>query len=57
MYSHIDDEGHSFQLLKEIIDHDSNGKAVSLDDGFMEEPDGTWNPLVWNLWPCAIQLS
>jgi hypothetical protein len=44
MYSQIDDEGHSFQILKEIIDHKSDGNAVSSDDGFTEEPDGAPTP-------------
>jgi hypothetical protein len=44
MYSQIDDKGHSFQILKEIIDHKSDGNPVSLDDGFTKEPDGAQNP-------------
>lgn len=34
MYSQIDSEGHSFAILKEIVDHHKNGHALLKDDGF-----------------------
>jgi hypothetical protein len=33
IYSQIDDEGHSYQLLDEIINHSKDGNALSKDDG------------------------
>jgi hypothetical protein len=44
MYLQIDDEGHSFQLLKEIINHESDGNAVSKDDVYVKEPGGNCTP-------------
>ena len=43
MYLQID-EGYSFQLLKEIIDHNTDRNAVSKDDGYVEEPGGNGIP-------------
>ena len=34
MYSQVDEEGQQYTLLNEIIDHKSDGKALSKDDGF-----------------------
>ena len=33
MYSQVDSEGFSYTLMSEIIDHKSDGTAVSKDDG------------------------
>jgi hypothetical protein len=34
LYSQVDSEGHEHVLLKEIIDHRSNGSAVPMDDAY-----------------------
>jgi hypothetical protein len=34
LYSQIDNEGRSYAIIKEIIDHRTNGHAVKKDDGF-----------------------
>ena len=34
MYSQVDEEGQQYTLMSEIIDHQSDGKALSKDDGF-----------------------
>jgi hypothetical protein len=36
MYSQIDNEGHTFQLMDEIIDHKADGTAVPKEEGFTE---------------------
>ena len=33
MYSQVDEDGHSYQLLESIINHRTNGQAVHGDDG------------------------
>ena len=34
LFSQVDQEGHSHVVLDEIVDHHSNGNAVSKDDAF-----------------------
>ncbi len=34
LYSQVDDEGNSYAIMSEIIDHKSDGAAVTKDDGF-----------------------
>jgi hypothetical protein len=34
--SQVDDEGQSYSVLSEIVDHRTNGHAISKDDGFVE---------------------
>jgi hypothetical protein len=34
LYSQVDAEGNSYSILEEIIDHKSDGTAVSKDDGY-----------------------
>ena len=40
LYAQVDDEGNSYSILGEIIDHKKDGSAVSLDDAFMATKDG-----------------
>ena len=40
MFSHIDGEGHNFQILSNITDHKSDGNAIYTSDGFTESRDG-----------------
>ena len=35
LYSQMDAEGHSFPVIKEIINHHMDGHALSKDDGFI----------------------
>ena len=44
MYSQIDAEGHQYQLLQEIVDHRSNGSAVTRDNGFHISKNGNRVP-------------
>ncbi len=44
MYAQVDEEGKEFLLLKEIIDHRSDGSAVRLDDGFLITKQGRRMP-------------
>ena len=41
LYSQIDDEGRSYSILSEIIDHKKDGSAVSKDDAFETTKTGT----------------
>ena len=34
LYSQVDDEGNSYSIMSEIIDHKKDGAAVAKDDGF-----------------------
>jgi hypothetical protein len=45
MYSQIDDEGHTYQLMDEIIDHQKDGTAVSKGEGSRMTTKG-WKLLV-----------
>ena len=40
LYSQIDDEGRTQIILKEIVDHRSNGRAVKKDDGYLTDSRG-----------------
>jgi hypothetical protein len=40
LYSQCDDEGHSFVLLAEIIDHKKDASAISIADGFTTSHNG-----------------
>ena len=44
MYSQIDNEGHHFQLLREITDHKSDGNAIAISDGFIRSKNGNEVP-------------
>jgi hypothetical protein len=44
LYSQVDAEGHSYSILEEIIDHKSDGTAVSKDDGFETTRQGAQRP-------------
>jgi hypothetical protein len=44
LYSQCDDEGHSFVLLAEIIDHKKNASAISIADGFTTSHNGNRVP-------------
>ena len=54
MYSQVDEEGQQYTLMSEIIDHKSNGKALSKDLGFYldcygkptTKNDNTWLEIV-----------
>ena len=44
MYSQIDADGHQYQLLQEIVDHRSDGSAVTRDNGFHRSKNGNRVP-------------
>jgi hypothetical protein len=44
MFSQIDSEGRSYAILKEIVDHRTNGHALSIDDGFFIGKGGRKHP-------------
>jgi hypothetical protein len=41
MFSQVDDEGHHFQLMKEITDHKSDGRAITIENGYDTSRNGT----------------
>ena len=41
LYSQVDEEGRSYQLIDEIIDHRSDNSAVSIADGWFTTKSGT----------------
>ncbi len=53
MLSQVDDEGRSYSVLSEIVDHQTNGHAISKDDGFVEDRYGKRHPRIttrgWDL--------
>ena len=42
LYSQVDAEGNSYSILEEIIDHKSDGTAVSKDDRHETTNQGIW---------------
>jgi hypothetical protein len=53
MLSQVDDEGRSYSVLSKIVDHRTNGHAISKDDGFVEDRYGKRHPRIttrgWDL--------
>jgi len=46
MYAQIDDEGNTFQLLHEIMDHKKDGTAIDIADGMITSANGNVKPKV-----------
>lgn len=44
LYSQIDEEGNSYSIFQEIVDHQSNASAVKADDGMEIDQDGQSQP-------------
>jgi hypothetical protein len=44
LYSQVDEEGNSYSIFSKIVDHKSNGTAVSKDDGFEVDKHGQNQP-------------
>ena len=44
MYSQVDEEGQQYTLMSEIIDHKTDGKALSKDDGLYLDRYGKQKP-------------
>ena len=44
LYSQVDEEGNSYAIMSEIIDHQSDGSAVTKDDGMETTKDGLLRP-------------
>jgi hypothetical protein len=40
LYSQVDEEGRTFRLIEEIVDHRSDGNAIRKDDGFYVSRNG-----------------
>ena len=40
LFSQVDDEGHQFFYLKEIIDHRKDGRAITKENGFTKSKNG-----------------
>jgi hypothetical protein len=40
LYSQVDADGREFILMKEIVDHRSDGWAVPVDDAYYVDPNG-----------------
>ena len=41
IFSQVDEEGHTYSVLKDIVGHRSNAHAVHKDDGYLVMPTGT----------------
>jgi hypothetical protein len=46
LLSQVDDEGRSYSVLREIVDHRTNGHALSKDDGFTTDRKGKRHPRI-----------
>ena len=46
LLSQVDDEGRSYSILREIVDHRTNGQALSKDDGFTTDRKGKRHPRI-----------
>jgi hypothetical protein len=46
MLSQVDDEGRSYAVMSEIVDHRTNGHALSKDDGYVEDKRGKRHPRI-----------
>ena len=46
MWSHVDNKGRSYSVLKEIVDHQTNGRALSKDNGYTVDQSGRRHPKV-----------
>jgi hypothetical protein len=46
LLSQVDDEGRSYSVLREIVDHRTNGHALSKDDGFTTNRKGKRHPRI-----------
>ena len=42
LYSQVDAKGHTFSVIKEIIDHCKDGYALSKDNGYLVTKSGQW---------------
>ena len=47
LFSQVDNEGHAYQIMKEVVDHRKNERtAVSKDDGMVRTRSGTLRPRI-----------
>ena len=46
MYTQVDDEGHQYLLLQEIMDHQKDHSAVPISEGIVKSANGTEKPKV-----------
>ena len=46
MYAQVDDEGNTFQLLSEIVDHKKDGTAIDISDGMITSRNGNVKPKI-----------
>ena len=46
LWSQVDEEGNQYSILKEIVDHRTNGRALSKDDGFTTDKKGKQHPKI-----------
>jgi hypothetical protein len=45
MFSQVDDEGHAYSIMDEVVDHQTrNGQALLKEDGFFEDRNGKRHP-------------
>ena len=42
LYSQVDAKGHTFSVIKEIIDHHKDGHALSKDNRYLVTKSGQW---------------
>jgi hypothetical protein len=46
LFSQVDEQGRTYQIMKDITDHRTNDKAVSLADGYITNKSGTRKPKI-----------
>jgi hypothetical protein len=44
MFAHVDDEGHQFLIMEEIVDHLRDNSAVPISDGVIRSANGETKP-------------
>ena len=58
MYAQVDEEGHQYLVLKEIIDHKKDNTAVSISNGMIQSANGEMKPkkMTWG-WHFLMQAK
>jgi hypothetical protein len=56
LFSQVDEEGRSFQIMREITDHRKTDQAVSIEDGFTTNKHGVQRPKITTLgWELEVE--
>eukprot|EP00957_Ditylum_brightwellii_P137272 10465478-Ditylum_brightwellii.AAC.1 len=58
MFAQIDEEGHQFQVLSEIIDHRKDTSAIPMADGMIRSANGQIKPKITTRgWELHVQFE